>query len=210
VDPYSVEFRQGDGLRLQHHSQAAWRLPPGGAATIGAQYLWVVNGGLAAARASAQRWYDAVGLRAAGDGPDWLRDCIMYQACTGGNVDSMFGDTGGFDSFTKQLDYLADLGCNAFWLMSVMTHKDPGNPRNGWNLYRPLRYDEVDPAYGGEAALTRLMAAMRARGCHVLGELVPHGGHTTLTTSHPEWWTYGPDGKRNEGMGRFGWLSPTR
>jgi len=36
----------------------------------------------------------------------------------------MFGDTGGFDNFARQLDYLADLGCGAFWLMAVNTHKD--------------------------------------------------------------------------------------
>ncbi|NPV45322.1 MAG: hypothetical protein HPY69_00055 [Armatimonadetes bacterium] len=186
----------------RHQVGSVWRLPPGGTAVIGSQYLWVIPEGLAAARASAQDWYEAVGLRVAGGDRPWLVDCVMYQACAGGSVDSMFGDTGGFDNFARQLDYLADLGCNAFWLMSVTTHKDPASPRTGWNLYGPLSFSEVDPAYGGEAALGRLTEAMRARGFRVLGEIVPHGGGAEVAASHSEWWTYQRDGERSRGFGQ--------
>lgn len=187
---------------VQHHVGSVWRLPPGETAVISSQYLWVVPGGLAAARASAQDWYEAVGLRVQGDQVPWLADCVMYQACAGGSVDSMFGDVGGFDNFARQLDYLADLGCNAFWLMSVTTHKDPASPHTGWNLYGPRSFSEVDPAYGGGAALTRLTDAMRARSFRVLGEIVPHGGTAQVPASHPEWWTYGRDGQRSQGFGQ--------
>ncbi len=200
-DPWRCKLTSDDGLVAEHHCATAWRLPPGGRATIGSQYIWVIDGDLSAARASAQRWYDAVGLTIADDAPDWLRDCILYQASAGGNVDSRFSDVGGFDSFARQLDYIADLGCNAFWLMSVLTHKDPDDPLGGWNLYSQTRYDEIDPALGGEAGLTRLVDEMRDRGFRIVGEIVPSGGRAELCGAHAEWWTYQPDGSRRTGFG---------
>ncbi len=193
-DTFHVQWKPGEAV--EHHSNAAWRLSASESAAIGKQYIWVVDGDLEEARRTAQRWYDAVGLTVADDGPDWFRDCILYQASAGGSVDSRFGDVGGFENFAKQLDYIADLGCNAFWLMSVHTHKDPAHPLAGWNLYGPRRYDEVDPAYGGEVGLEALVAQMRERGFHILGEIVPHGGTAALPASHPAWWTYGRDGTR--------------
>jgi hypothetical protein len=186
---------------VTHHSNATWRLPPGGTATIGTQYLWVVDGDLGKARASAQDWYDAVGLTVADGGPPWIGDCILYQACAGGSVDSRWGDCGGFDNFAKQLDFIADLGCNAFWLMSVVTHKDRQDPKGRWNLYDPLDFHQVDPAYGGEEGLTRLARGMRERGFRVFNEIVPSGGSAELCAQHPEWWTYGPAGERSKGFG---------
>ncbi len=193
-DTFHVQWKQDEPI--EHRVNAAWRLPANESAVIGSQYIWVVDGDLASARRTAQLWYDAVGLTVADNGPDWFRDCILYQASAGGSVDSRFGDVGGFDNFSRQLDYIADLGCNAFWLMSVHTHKDPAHPLQGWNLYGPRTYDEVDPAYGGADGLKALVAHMRDRGFHVLGEIVPHGGTAELPASHPEWWTYGRDGKR--------------
>ena len=186
---------QGFTAIYQCH-QTAWRLQPGEQAYAGTQYIWVVDGDLATARASAQEWYDAVGLTVADNGPDWFRDCIMYEACAGGSLDSLFSDVGGFDNFARQLDYIADLGCNAFWLMSVLTHKIPESPGGGWNLYDPMRFDEIDPAYGGEESLTRLVEAMRDRDFRIINEIVPHGGYAPLCVSHPEWWTYKRDGER--------------
>jgi len=199
--PWSCRLSTADGFLAEHHCGTAWRLPPGERAAIGSQYIWVIAGDLAAARASAQQWYDAVGLTVADDGPDWLRDCIIYQACAGGSVDSRFSDVGGFDNFARQLDYIADLGCNAFWLMSVLTHKEPEDPLRGWNVYGPLRYDQIDPALGGEEGLTRLAEAMRARGFRVINEIVPSGGRAELCGAHPEWWTYKQDGSRRIGFG---------
>ncbi len=193
-DTFRVQWKPGEAI--EHHSDAAWRLAGSESAAIGKQYIWVVDGGLEEARRTAQSWYDAVGVTVADAGPDWFRDCIMYQASAGGSVDSRFGDVGGFENFAKQLDYIADLGCNTFWLMSVHTHKDPARPMVGWNLYGPRRYDEVDPAYGGAGGLKTLVGQMHERGFHVLGEIVPHGGTAALPAAHPQWWTYGRDGKR--------------
>lgn len=201
-DRYRCELRQGDQPLIRHHVDTAWRLPPGGRAVIGKQYMWVCGGDLERARTSVQDWYDAVGVTVADDGPPWLGDCVLYEASAGGSVDSRWGDTGGFDNFARRVDFLYDLGCNALWLMSVLTHKDPRNPRDRWNLYDPLNYHEVDPAYGGEAGLSRLVEKLHDRGLRVFNEIVPHGGHAPVAEAHPEWWTYGPDGKRLRHFGQ--------
>ncbi|MCC7492250.1 MAG: hypothetical protein IT204_07900 [Fimbriimonadaceae bacterium] len=181
----------GPAQRLGHRVRTAWRLEPGQTATIGTQYLWLDPGDLATgALASIHDWYDRLGYRLADGGPDWFRDALVYQVSAGGSVDSRFGDGGGFLALAQQLDYLADLGFNATWLMSVTTHKLPADPLQGWNLYGPRRFDQVDPAYGGDAELRQLMAGFRARGFRVLGEIVPHGGVVPALMEHPEWWTY--------------------
>jgi len=214
-DQYHCALDAGARVAV-HHVEAAWRLAPGERAAIGAQYLWVVRGDLAAARRTTADWYDAVGLVVADGGPDWLRDCIVYQACAGGSVDSAFSDTGGFAPFSTQLDLIADMGCNAFWLMSVVTHKDISDPRRFWNLYGPLRFDQIDPAYGGEPGLSALVAAMRERGFRILTEIVPSGGYAPIAIEHPDWWTYARDGQRSIGFGQGmdysspGWQSTIR
>ncbi|MBI3920969.1 MAG: hypothetical protein HY318_06065, partial [Armatimonadetes bacterium] len=164
---------------------------------IGSQYFWVVPGDLEAARATTQGWYDAVGLKIPHDTPAWVKDLILYQASAGGSVDSRFSDVGGFRNFAKQLDYIADLGCNGFWLMSVLAHKDPKSPATGWNLYDPYDYHLVDPAYGGEKDLTFLVQEMRRRRFRLFNEIVPSGGRAPITVDHTNWWTYGQDGKRS-------------
>jgi len=57
---------------MTYRVESAWRLPPGETAVIGAQYLWVAPGGLRTARATAQDWYDAMGLHVPGGELPWL------------------------------------------------------------------------------------------------------------------------------------------
>ncbi len=199
-DFYSTNL-SSEGL-VTHSVHAAWRLNPEQSATIGTQYIWVVPAGMEAARRSAQDWYDAVGLTVAASSTPNIGDLSLYQACAGGSVDSGFSDTGGFAPFSKQLDYIHDLGFNAIWLMSVLKHKDPVSPKSGWNLYDPVDYRQIDPAYGGEAGLTDLVTQMRSRGFRIISELVPSGGHADVCVQHADWHTYDRDGSRSQGFGQ--------
>ena len=193
--------RAPEGLSVIHTCHAAWRLEPGAEAVIGAQYFWAVEGNLAAARATTPAWYRAVGLQIPTTLPEWIRDAVLLEASAGGTLDGRFGDTGGFDAFASQADYFADAGFNALWLLNPLTHKNPRQPREGWNPYDPLRYDEVDPEYGGEAALARLASRLRARGFKLLCEIVPHGGRSALA-QNPAFWSYNRDGSRKTGFGQ--------
>ena len=183
---------------------AAWRLEPGETAVIGSQVVWLGTVGREAFREEAQRFYAAIGLEAA-EAPDWLAEAILYETNAAGHIDSRFSDVGGFDRLARQAPYLAELGVNAIWLQGVHGHKTSPDPmKGGWNLYDPRDYDTIDPILGGAEGLTRLMAALGAHGFHVLGELVPHGGHSVQAEALEDWWTCGRDGKALRAWGGCG------
>jgi hypothetical protein len=99
-------------IGVESRVYAQWRLKPGESAQIDAQGVWISSGGAASFRDEAQRWHRAVGIRVAPNKPAWLSRSIWYEASAGG-VESRFSDTGGFEAFSHQLDYLANLGISA-------------------------------------------------------------------------------------------------
>ena len=48
---------------------------------------------------------------------DWFRDAVIYELHVRSFADSDGDGTGDFDGLTSRLDYLADLGVNALWLL---------------------------------------------------------------------------------------------
>lgn len=109
--------------------------------------------------------------------PDWMADAVMYQimvdrfARTGsslpapGSPTALYGGT--LDGITEHLDHIEALGCNAIWLSPV--HKSPSH-----HGYDHEDYYIVEPRYGGEAALKRLIDAAHARDIRVLLDFVPN------------------------------------
>ncbi len=205
ADYYHLERAPRDGgALLTHQVQSCWRLAPGETATTGAQGVWLGAAGRELFRAEAQRWYTAIGLRAV-EGPDWLAGAILYELNAGGHIDSRFSDVGGFARLQRAVPYLADLGISAVWLQGVHTHKTPPNPlEGGWNLYDPLDYSEIDTILGGADALKALTEAFRGADIHVIGELVPHGGHSVQATALEDGWTYQRDGSPQRNWGGCG------
>ncbi len=198
ADPYTV----GDG-GVEIASQ--WRLAPGAEATIGQMSIWLGRPGPAGFPVEARRWFRAHGFAHPLEYPDWLTRGILYEASAAGHVDSRFSDVGGFDAFSKQVDYLADLGVNVLWLNAVHAHKRPPNPTDGaWNHYDPLDFDVVDPVLGGPDALARLADTLEDAGIHVLCEAVPHGGHSTQAAALEGWWTRDRDGRPRRPWGGYG------
>ena len=136
--------------------------------------------------------------------PMWVRDAVFYQIfpdrfCDGdpsNNVRSgestlngrpVFARgwherpnraTGGYEFFggdiqgiTQRLDYLADLGITALYLTPIFT--SPSNHK-----YDSTSYEQVDPHFGGDAALIALREALDARGMRLILDLVPnHSGN---------------------------------
>jgi alpha-glucosidase len=74
---------------------------------------------------------------------------------------------GDLPGITARLDYLADLGVNALYLNPIFTaysnHK-----------YDVADYEQVDPHFGGDAALVALREALTARGMRYLLDVVPN------------------------------------
>ena len=196
---------------IEHTVDACWRLAPGQQAMIGSQGIWLGKAGRDAFRSEAQRWYSAIDLHIPADTPPWLYDAILYECSAGGHIDSRFSDVGGFDALDHQVDYLAGLGVTAIWLQAIHKHKTPPDPvHGGWNFYDPLDVLAVDSILGGPEALKRLTADFQHHNVQVIGELVPHGGHSVQAMALPQWWTSGRNGKplRNWGGCGMDYSSP--
>jgi glycosidase len=109
--------------------------------------------------------------------PDWARDAICYHVMVDrfarpgenlappGDSTALYGGT--LDGVRERLDHIAGLGCNVLWLSPV--HKSPSH-----HGYDHEDFLEVEPRYGGDGALVRLVEAAHSRGMRVLLDFVPN------------------------------------
>ena len=208
-DAYRLEVN-AEG-RPSHVVESAWRLAPGQSAKVGTQVVWFGAAGVEPFRNEAQRWFQTIGLAIPKDSPAWLRDAIFYECNAGGHIDARFSDVGGFDHLAHQTDYLADLGVTTLWLQGVHEHKSPPDAkRGGWNLYDPRDFSKIDTILGGPEALKRLTDTLHGANLRIVGELVPHGGHSVQAEALEPWWTYTRQGtaQRNWGGCAMDYASP--
>lgn len=92
------------------------------------------------------------------------------------------GAFGGLDGVAAHLDHVAALGCEAVYLTPVFVAPSP-------HKYDTTDFDRVDPAFGGDDAFDRLVAACRARGLGlVLDGVFNHVGEAhRWRREHPDW-----------------------
>lgn len=105
----------------------------------------------------------------------WWSDALFYQVYPRSFRDSDGDGVGDLDGVTAGLEYLDALGVDAIWLNPVMVSPMADN---GYDVADPR---DVDPLFGGLAALDRLVAAAHDRGIKVTMDLVPN--HTS--SAHP-------------------------
>ena len=96
----------------------------------------------------------------------WWTDAVGYQVYVPSFQDSDGDGWGDLPGVTSRLGYLADLGVDVVWLTPffVSPMRDHG--------YDISDYRRVDPRFGGDAALDRLLAEAHHRGLKVIGDLV--------------------------------------
>jgi len=116
-------------------------------------------------------------LGAVADPPDWTRDAVIYQVMVDrfaradgvlpppGSSTALYGGT--LDGIREHLDHIASLGCNVLWLTPV--HKTPSH-----HGYDHEDFFAVEPRYGGDQALQRLIESAHALGMRVLLDFVPN------------------------------------
>jgi len=116
-------------------------------------------------------------LGAEADPPDWTRDAVIYQLMVDrfarsdgalpapGSATALYGGT--LDGVRDHLDHIAGLGCNVLWLTPV--HQTPSH-----HGYDHEDFFKVEPRYGGEVALKRLIESAHAGGMRVLLDFVPN------------------------------------
>ncbi len=101
----------------------------------------------------------------------WWRDAVFYQAYPRSFADSDGDGVGDLGGVVSRLDYLEDLGIDAIWLNPVMVSPMADH---GYDVADPR---DVDPLFGGLAALDELIGQAHARGIRVTMDLVPN--HTS-------------------------------
>jgi glycosidase len=109
--------------------------------------------------------------------PEWVRDALCYQVMVDrfarpgeslpppGDATALYGGT--LDGIREHIDHIAGLGCNALWLSPV--HQSPSH-----HGYDHEDFLTVEPRYGGDAALLRLVEAAHDRDMRVLLDFVPN------------------------------------
>ena len=101
-----------------------------------------------------------------GTDPLWYKDAVIYELHVKAFFDSNADGVGDFPGLTQKLDYLADLGVTAIWLLPF--YPSPGKD-DGYDI---AQYDAVNQAYGTLRDVKLLIREAHARGLRVITELV--------------------------------------
>ena len=109
------------------------------------------------------------------DDPQWYRDAIIYQMHVKAFFDSTNDGVGDFGGLTEKLDYIADLGVTAIWLLPFYPSplRDDG--------YDIADFSRVHPDYGSLREFRTFVREAHRRGLRVITELVVN--HTS--DQHP-------------------------
>ncbi len=102
----------------------------------------------------------------AGDDPLWYKDAIIYQLHVKSFFDANDDGIGDFRGLMEKLDYIADLGATAIWLLPFYP-----SPRRD-DGYDIALYEGVSPDYGTMEEARRFIEEAHRRGLRVITELV--------------------------------------
>ncbi len=132
--------------------------------------------------------------RPAADDHDWYRDAIIYQVHVKAFADSSGDGVGDFAGLTSKLDYLAELGVTAVWLLPFYPSplRDDG--------YDIAAYAAVHPDYGTLRDARTFIREAHRRGLRVITELVIN--HTS--DQHP-WFVESRSSRRNPKRDWYVW-----
>ncbi|CAM4442310.1 Oligo-1,6-glucosidase [Mycobacterium basiliense] len=105
----------------------------------------------------------------------WWSSAVFYQVYPRSFADSNGDGVGDLDGLVAGLDYLQLLGIDAIWINPVTVSPMADH---GYDVSDPR---DIDPLFGGMAALERLIAAAHRRGIKITMDVVPN--HTS--SAHP-------------------------
>ncbi|RFU48800.1 maltose alpha-D-glucosyltransferase [Paraburkholderia sp. DHOC27] len=100
------------------------------------------------------------------DDPLWYKDAIIYQVHIKSFFDANNDGVGDFPGLIAKLDYIAELGVNAIWLLPFYP-----SPRRD-DGYDIADYRNVHPDYGNLSDVKHFIQEAHARGIRVITELV--------------------------------------
>jgi len=123
--------------------------------------------------------------------PQWVRDAVVYEI-----FPRNFSAEGNFNGITARLDELKDLGVTVLWLMPI--HPQGEKMRKGTlgSPYAVRDYYAINPGYGTEADLKRLVSEAHQRGLKVIIDVVAnHTAWDSVLMQHPEFYKQDASGK---------------
>jgi glycosidase len=118
--------------------------------------------------------------------PPWLRQGLIYEI-----FPRNFSPTADFNGITARLDELKDLGVNILWLMPI--HPPGQKMRKGTfgSPYAVRDYYAINPDYGSEGDLKRLISEAHQRGLKVIIDIVAnHTAWDSALMEHPEFYKH--------------------
>lgn len=124
--------------------------------------------------------------------PDWPH-AVSYQVFVRSFADSDGDGIGDLRGLTSKLDYLADLGVQALWLLPI-------HPSPSYHKYDVTDYRAIHPDYGTMEDFDAFLAAAKKRGLRVILDLVVN--HTAR--AHP-WFAAASQGPENELFDYYVW-----
>jgi alpha-glucosidase len=105
------------------------------------------------------------------DSKPWWSSAVFYQVYPRSFADSDGDGVGDLDGVTARLGHLEQLGVDAIWLNPVTVSPMADH---GYDVADPR---DIDPLFGGMAAIERLIAAAHQRGMKITMDVVPN--HTS-------------------------------
>jgi hypothetical protein len=122
---------------------------------------------------------------------DFLRSAVVYQI-----FPRLHSDSADFEGVRRDLPRIADLGANVLYVMPVHPMGD-GNRHHLGSPYGIADHRAINPAYGTEADLRRLVEDAQGRGMKVILDTVLHhlSGKSPVVAEHPEWFLKDAEGK---------------
>jgi glycosidase len=124
-------------------------------------------------------------------GPPWLQEGVVYEI-----FPRDFSTEGNFDGITVRLDELKDLGVNVLWLMPIHPIGEKMRKGTVGSPYAVRDYYDINPAYGTEADLKRLIAEAHKRQLKVIIDIVAnHTAWDSVFMQHPEFYKQDANGK---------------
>ena len=105
------------------------------------------------------------------DSKPWWSRAVFYQVYPRSFADSNGDGVGDLDGLTARLAHLERLGVDAIWLNPVTVSPMADH---GYDVADPR---DIDPLFGGMAAIERLIAAAHQRGMKITMDVVPN--HTS-------------------------------
>ena len=126
------------------------------------------------------------------DTRDWLSKAVIYSVFVRNH-----GQMGTFDEVTRDLERIKDLGTDILWLMPIHPLGIEGRKGTLGSPYAIRDYRGINPEFGDEAALVRLIEGCHRLGMKIIIDVVYN--HTSpdsvLAHEHPEWFLRDAAGK---------------